>query len=67
MAKSPEKTTRQAQDDHTAPRRRGNGVTDFLDASEPLERKGFAEAPQAEFTGAPLSGSISDWAEHISR
>ncbi|THF56043.1 excinuclease ABC subunit UvrB [Ollibium composti] len=67
MAKSPEKTTRPAQDDRMPPRKRGNAVTDYLDASEPLERKGFAEARQAEFTGAPLSGSISDWAEQISR
>ncbi len=49
------------------PRRRGNAVTDYLDAAEPLERKGFAEAPQAEFSGAPLSGSISDWAGQISQ
>jgi excinuclease ABC subunit B len=28
---------------------------------------GFEEAPQAEFTGAPLTGSISDWAGQISR
>ena len=27
---------------------------------------GFAEAPQSEFSGAPLSGSISDWAKEIS-
>ncbi len=67
MAKSPERTTRPAQDDRVPPRKRGNAVTDYLDASEPLERKGFAEAPQAEFTGAPLSGSISDWAEQISQ
>ena len=26
---------------------------------------GFGEAPQAEFTGAPLSGSIADWAKEI--
>ena len=26
---------------------------------------GFEEAPQAEITGAPLTGSISDWAEQI--
>src|SRR5690606_33026614 len=49
-----------------ATRRRGNGVTDFLDASEPL-RGGFGEEPQAEFTGAPLSGPISDWADQIAR
>jgi excinuclease ABC subunit B len=27
---------------------------------------GFGEAPQSEFSGAPLSGSISDWAKEIS-
>ncbi len=26
---------------------------------------GFGEAPQAEFSGAPLSGSIADWAKEI--
>ncbi|MBL8581014.1 MAG: excinuclease ABC subunit UvrB [Rhizobiaceae bacterium] len=48
-------------------RKRGNPLTDYHDASEPLERKGFGEAPQAEFVGVPLSGSISDWAEQIAR
>ena len=68
MAKSPRKTSpSQAEDNRSAPRKRGNAVTDYLDASVPLERKGFGEAPQAEFTGAPLTGSISDWAEQISR
>ncbi|MGB3417838.1 MAG: excinuclease ABC subunit UvrB [Mesorhizobium sp.] len=66
MAKSPEQKTPPVDDART-PRRRGNAVTDYLDASEPLERKGFGEAPQAEFAGAPLSGSISDWAEQITR
>ncbi|MBO1039787.1 excinuclease ABC subunit UvrB [Brucella pituitosa] len=27
---------------------------------------GFGEAPQSDFSGAPLSGSISDWAKEIS-
>jgi excinuclease ABC subunit B len=67
MARPSDKNARPAQDDRSPPRKRGNAVTDYLDASEPLERKGFAEAPQTEFTGAPLSGSISDWAEQISR
>jgi excinuclease ABC subunit B len=68
MAKSPDrKSPSPAEDKRVAPRKRGNAVTDYLDASEPLERKGFAEAAQAEFTGAPLTGSISDWAEQISR
>ena len=48
-------------------RKRGNPLTDYLDAAEPLERGGFAEAPQAEFSGTPLSGSISDWAEQIEK
>ncbi len=26
---------------------------------------GFGEAPQAGFSGAPLSGSIADWAKEI--
>jgi excinuclease ABC subunit B len=67
MAKSPEKTTRPAQDDRAAKPKRRSPLTDFMDAAEPLHRGGFAEAPQAEFTGAPLTGSISDWAEQISR
>ncbi|MCR4268509.1 excinuclease ABC subunit UvrB [Nitratireductor sp. ZSWI3] len=28
---------------------------------------GFAEAPQPELSGAPLSGSVADWAEEIER
>lgn len=65
MAKLPDKKTpSSAQDDRGAPKRR-SPLTDFLDASEPLHKGGFAEAPQAEFTGAPLSGSIADWAEQI--
>ncbi|HMM64323.1 MAG TPA: DEAD/DEAH box helicase family protein, partial [Mesorhizobium sp.] len=67
MASSPgKKTPSQADANLSAPRRRGNAVTDYLDASEPLHRGGFGEEPQAEFVGAPLSGSISDWAEQIS-
>ncbi|HHZ10794.1 MAG TPA: excinuclease ABC subunit UvrB [Rhizobiales bacterium] len=38
-----------------------------IDAAEPLERKGFAEAPQPALSGAPLSGPIADWAEEIAR
>ncbi|PZO82163.1 MAG: excinuclease ABC subunit B [Mesorhizobium amorphae] len=49
------------------PKRRSGPITAFLDASEPLENSGFEEAPQAEFTGAPLSGAISDWAAAIER
>ncbi len=48
------------------PQRR-SPLTDFHDASEPLRDGGFAEAPQSEFSGAPLSGSIADWAEQISQ
>jgi excinuclease ABC subunit B len=70
MAKSPEKKTpRQAaaREDRPAKGVRRSALTDFLDAAEPLERKGFSEAPQAELSGTPLSGSISDWAEEIAR
>ncbi|MET3660990.1 excinuclease ABC subunit UvrB [Aquamicrobium ahrensii] len=63
MARSPDK---QAQ-----PKRR-SPLTDFMDASEPLHSGGFAEAPQPELSGTPLAGSITagsitDWAEQISR
>ncbi|MEI5680896.1 MULTISPECIES: excinuclease ABC subunit UvrB [unclassified Mesorhizobium] len=70
MAKSPDKKSPReaaARDDRPAKGVRRSALTDFMDAAEPLERKGFSEAPQAEFTGAPLSGSISDWAEEISK
>ncbi|MHA6686606.1 excinuclease ABC subunit UvrB [Mesorhizobium sp. A556] len=66
MAKSPDTKT-PANDDRAASPKRRSTMTDFHDASEPLERKGFAEAPQAEFSGTPLSGSIADWAEQIER
>ncbi|WP_246506555.1 excinuclease ABC subunit UvrB [Mesorhizobium silamurunense] len=49
-----------------APKRR-SPLTEFLDAAEPLQPGGFAEAPQNEFSGAPLTGSISDWAGQIER
>ncbi|MGO4638060.1 excinuclease ABC subunit UvrB [Mesorhizobium sp. 2RAF45] len=65
MAKSPEKRTPPtANDDRAAPKRR-SPLTDFLDASEPLHRGGFAEMPEAELSGTPLTGSIADWAEQI--
>ncbi|BCG86341.1 UvrABC system protein B [Mesorhizobium sp. 113-3-9] len=65
MAKSPDKRTPPtANDDRAAPKRR-SPLTDFLDASEPLHRGGFAEMPQPELSGTPLSGSIADWAEQI--
>ncbi len=63
MAKTPEK---KSPSEAGAPyRKRGNPLTDYADAAVPLERKGFGEAPQAEFSGKPLSGSISDWADEI--
>lgn len=66
MAKSPDKKTPPpAGDDRASPPKRRSPLTDFLDASEPLHKGGFAEAPQAEFSGAPLTGSIADWAEQI--
>ncbi|RWD07511.1 MAG: excinuclease ABC subunit UvrB [Mesorhizobium sp.] len=66
MAKHPDKKTPPpALDDRGAPKRRP--LTEFLDAAEPLEPGGFAEAPQADFTGTPLTGSISDWAGQIER
>ncbi|QND56293.1 excinuclease ABC subunit UvrB [Mesorhizobium huakuii] len=65
MAKSPDKRTPPtADDDRAAPKRR-SPLTDFLDASEPLHRGGFAEMPQPELSGTPLTGSIADWAEQI--
>ncbi|TSE13167.1 excinuclease ABC subunit UvrB [Mesorhizobium intechi] len=65
MAKSPDKRTPPtANDDRAAPKRR-SPLTDFLDASEPLRKGGFAEMPQPELSGTPLTGSIADWAEQI--
>jgi len=65
MAKSPDKRTPPtANDDRAAPKRR-SPLTDFLDASEPLHRGGFAEMPQPGLSGTPLTGSIADWAEQI--
>lgn len=84
MANSPSRTA------PSGPKKRGNPLTDYLDASEPLHRgpapddsidpeegpvdaaddaarDGFGEAPQAELTGTPLSGSIADWADQIAR
>jgi len=63
MAKSPEKKS-PAPDGY---RKRGNPLTDYLDAAVPLDRGGFAEAPQPALSGKPLSGSISDWADEIAR
>ena len=39
--------------DRSAARKRSSPLTDYHDASEPLEPKGFGEAPQAGFEGAP--------------
>lgn len=35
--------------------------------SDTKKPTGFEESPQAELTGTPMSGSISDWAEEVSR
>ncbi|MER8570913.1 excinuclease ABC subunit UvrB [Mesorhizobium sp. M1338] len=65
MARSPDKKTPPtANDDRAAPKRR-SPLTDFLDASEPLHGGSFAEMPQPELSGTPLTGSIADWAEQI--
>ena len=71
MAKSPEQKSSGKKSGDSGPRgaarRGGNAVTDYLDASEPLHRGGFEEAQQRELSGAPLTGSVSDWAEQIER
>jgi excinuclease ABC subunit B len=72
MAKTPaQKASGRQPGDHephgASPRPRGNAVTDYLDASEPLHRGGFEESPQPELTGVLLSGSVSDWAKEIAR
>ncbi len=68
MAKNSDtKTPRTANEARAAQPKRRSPLTDFLDASEPLHKGGFAEAPQAELSGAPLSGSIADWAEQVER
>ncbi len=54
-----------AQGSERAPRKRGNPLTDYMDASEPLEPGGFGESRQAEFEGEPLSGPVSGWAKQI--
>ncbi|TPO07026.1 excinuclease ABC subunit UvrB [Mesorhizobium sp. B1-1-5] len=63
MARHPDKKT-PSQDGAS---KRRSPLTEFLDAAEPLEPGGFAEAPQADFAGAALTGSISDWAGQIER
>ncbi|MBN9077866.1 MAG: excinuclease ABC subunit UvrB [Rhizobiales bacterium] len=70
MARSPARKLPPAgaEKEEREPRRRGSPLTDYLDASEPLERGGgFEEAPQRPLSGTPLSGSIADWAGEISR
>ena len=52
MAKAPLKDTARAGDDGFASRKRRSPLTDYLDASEPLDRGGFEEAPQADLTGS---------------
>jgi excinuclease ABC subunit B len=66
MAKSPEKRAPGPAKESSVPRRR-SPLLDYSDASEPLHPAGFSEAPQAAFSGAPLKGPVSDWAEQISR
>ena len=61
---SDKKTPPTANDDRAAPKRR-SPLTDFMDASEPLHRGSFAEMPQPDLAGTPLTGSIADWAEQI--
>ncbi len=66
MAKTSEKKS-PAADGAASYRKRGNPLTDYLDAAIPLERGGFSEAPQAQLSGQPLSGSIADWADQIEK
>ena len=66
MAKTPEKKA-PAADGTASYRKRGNPLTDYLDAAIPLERPGFGEAPQPALSGAPLSGSIAEWAEQVEK
>ncbi|TAN13652.1 MAG: excinuclease ABC subunit B, partial [Rhizobiaceae bacterium] len=73
MARTPAKTSPPSKEspsaktgrEDAAPRRRGSPLTDYSDASEPLH--GFGEAPQPALSGAPLSGSIADWADEIAK
>ena len=66
MADTPDKkNASRAKDAAFGARSRKSPLTDYLDASEPLEPGGFGETQQSEFEGAPLSGAISDWARQI--
>ncbi|MGB6119420.1 MAG: excinuclease ABC subunit UvrB [Mesorhizobium sp.] len=42
-------------------------MTDFHDASEPLDPQGFGESPQPDLTGTPLSGSVADWIRDLEK
>jgi excinuclease ABC subunit B len=67
MARSPQnKPADAANENERAPRRRGSPLTNYMDASVPLERGGFEEAPQPSLSGEPLSGPVSGWAKQIS-
>ncbi len=50
-----------------ASKRSSNGVTTYLGAAEPLHRPGLTEESRVPLSGAPLSSSISDWANEIVR
>ncbi len=58
MARSPDKS---------ATRKRGSTMTDFHDAAEPLDPPGFGEAPQPGISGAPMSGSVTDWVRDLEK
>ena len=51
--------------DRSAARKRSSPLTDYHDASEPLEPKGFGEAPQADLEGAPYQGNVADWVRDL--
>src|SRR5690606_32735818 len=59
MARSPEKKSAPAERAERRQTVRGTR------APEPMQ--GFAEAPQAAFEGAPLTGPVSGWAEQVAR
>ena len=61
MSKTPAKKTA------AGVRSRKGPLTEFLDASENAAASGLGEMPQPALSGAPLKGSISDWAEEIAR
>lgn len=68
MAKTPDrKSAARAEAETFGKRQRRGPLTDFLDAAEPLETGGFAEQPQRDLAGTPLTGPVSDWAEQIAR